>query len=221
MTVQELEQKLREAKAEQDKEDWNKVTKRYKRLGEILTGKQILTWGSASSWAITNVTKFHQSYHVQGSGAYGQWDKRRYLCLEGEQFGVRLNDNEDAWTTSGKVDFSRKIENMGRVNIQGEVSIGVPLLKGQSFQNVWNRFAVFGVLEHRTIVLSISEEAYENNNHQQAQRNLNDFLSFTKYAPAGVWDIVKDHYHKQLHLAHDLHNKLGKSKDFKVEDIKL
>jgi hypothetical protein len=211
--VQKLEAQLEKAKSAKRDKEWESVVSQYKRLGKWLTGKDIIQFSTKHSWSVTRITGFEEQYDTS-SGFYGQWDKRRYLCLA----GTRLLMQVDSHTIySGKIKIEDSIEGFASVSIENK--LGIPLRAKEQYGLAWKRFLEIGELNANQIVLSLGENAYENRDIEQANKSLSDFMLFLRLAPKGMFEDLQEHYTKRLLLANELYLKYKEDGDIYVKPI--
>ena len=215
--VQELEIKLRNKKQEKMNADWNKITDTYTRIGNYLKGKDIIHFYHRTSWAVTRITDFHAQYDMS-SGAYGQWDKRRYLCLVGQRFSMDSNNHERTFSTDGTVYFEEIVKGLADVKID-LMMLGIPLEPKEQWGRPWNRFLKLGELNARRIILSIGEKDYKEKNLEGANQTLSDFMVSCRLAPKGIYDELAEFYWKKVKLAHELYLKYPEDREVHCTSI--
>jgi hypothetical protein len=202
--IQKLEAQLEKLKKEKEDNAWKELSNKYDRIGKWAIGKEFIQFHTNHSWSVFKVTGYEHSWDTS-SGAYGQWDKRRFFVFKGEMFGMSTFDRSTSWSISGSVDF-KDIEGTAEVRVNG-ITLGIPLKPKEQWASAWKRFIELGEVSFEQILLSIGEDAYKERNIEEASKALLNFQSFLNLAPEGMFDELRDNYIKRVMLGYELYKK--------------
>ena len=80
-TIEQLETKLAEAKANKELNEWNEYKDKCREYLNSMIGKSYMRMYQGSTFTMFKVIGFKESYDVTRSGFYGQWSAARFFEL--------------------------------------------------------------------------------------------------------------------------------------------
>jgi hypothetical protein len=187
-----LREKADRLEKEENDKKWLEARNKISTKLQSLINVPLIQFFTEHNWRIINPLEFHESYRIQGSGAQGQWDERRYFVLNAEIFSVFRN--RDTSTEAGLFPIP-------------EDSI-LPVKQGSRINSAWKRFIHFNEVYMSTTIISIGEEAYNNQDINELYKEYYKFSDLLYKSPPELWDIVKNHYSERLKLAEKLSKNL-------------
>ena len=204
-------------KEEKEESAWKEICDMFDQLGKWAIGKEFIQFYTRYSWSVFKITGYDHSWYADGSGAYGQWDKRRFFVFKGEMFGMGVSDLRHRFSTGGDVDFN-DIKGTSEVRVEG-YKLGIPLGPKKQWSGAWNKFIELGEANFERVILSIGEEAYKNRDTEAAKKALSDFQVFLRLAPEGMFDELKENYIKRVKLGYELYQKYPEDRVIEFKNI--
>ena len=168
-----------------------------------LTGKVLVKgYGEGTIWCF-KIADVEQTHYINGSGAFGQWDKRRYF---------RVTTSGFSYTTKSQYHSSNN------VTLTNESQLGLPLQVGEKWQSAYKRYLSTGTIRQETTTEIVGEDAYALKDARAALSAYHDFFKYTYFAPEGLFEDLQTTYHKQIALNEELRDKWTNKK---VLDVSL